>query len=173
MSDWWNQSTSPSVEQTASTAEPLPSCPWCGAPALPDASNCSNCGAAMAQNDDLGGLAIPGVTVVDPAMQARGYASSLIGSQSRMSTLSMMGSAPGGTVLQVAAAAAMLANDSVRGSGGAMKPDDVGKPSQAALDMAERLRRPTVPAAPSEPTELPTAQPDAPEAGDDVTGEGL
>lgn len=55
----------------AATAEALPACPWCAEPTLPDASNCSNCGAVMAQREDLGGLAIPGVTVVDPAMQAR------------------------------------------------------------------------------------------------------
>jgi hypothetical protein len=157
MSDWWNQPTRPTVEPQTSAAEALPSCPWCAEPALPDASNCSNCGAVMTQRDDLGGLAIPGVTVVDPAMQASSSTSSLIRSQSRMSTLSMIGSAPGGTVLQVVAAAAMLAGDSARGSGGTVKPDDIGKPSQAALDMAERLRRPTVPAASPNPVEPSTA----------------
>jgi len=81
----------------------------------------------------------------------------------------MIGSAPGGAVLQVAAAAAMLASDRARGSGGTVKPEDVGKPSQAALDMAQRMRQPTVPAATPDPSELSTAQPDAPEAGTDVT----
>jgi hypothetical protein len=74
----------------------------------------------------------------------------------------MIGSAPGGTVVQVAAAAAMLASDGARGSGGTVNPDDIGKPSQAALAMAERLRQPTVPAAPPNPDELSSAQPDAP-----------
>ena len=86
----------------------------------------------------------------------------MIGSQAWMSTLSMIGSAPGGTVVQVAAAAAMLASDGARGSGGTVNPDDIGKPSQAALAMAERLRQPTVPAAPPNPDELSSAQPDAP-----------
>jgi hypothetical protein len=173
MSDWWNRPTRPRVEPPASTAELLPSCPWCAEPALPDASSCSNCGAAKAQHEDLGGLVIPGVTVVDPAMQARSYTSLLIGSQARMSTLSLIGRAPGGTVLQVAAAAAMLASDGARGSGGTVKPDDIGRPSQAALEMAERLRQPTVPAAPPNRDEFSTAQPDAPEAGTAVTGESL
>ena len=173
MSDWWNQPTRPTVEPGASIVEPPSTCPWCAQPASADAFYCSNCGAVMAQHEDLGGLAIPGVTVVDPAMQARSYTSSLVGSQSRMSTLSMIGRAPGGTVLQVAAAAAMLASDRARGSGGTVKPDDIGRPSQAALEMAERLRQPTVPAAAPKPAELSTAQPDAPEADPDVTGESL
>lgn len=173
MSDWWNQPTRPSVEPSASIAEPPPSCPWCAEPALPDASYCSSCGAVMAQREDLGGLAIPGVTVVDPAMQARSYTSSLIGSQARMSTLSMIGSAPGGTALQVVAAAAMLASDRSGGSGGTVNPDDIGKPSQAALQMAERLRQPTAPPVAPKPAGPSTAQPGAPEAGNDVTGEGL
>lgn len=171
MSDWWNQPTRPIGEPQASTAEPLTSCSWCAEPAPPGASNCPNCGAVMAQHEDLGGLVIPGVTAVDPAMQARSYTSLVVGSQARMSTLSMIGSAPGGTVIQVAAAAAMLASDRARGFGGSANPDDIGKPSQAALEMAERLRQPTVPAAPPSPAEISSAQPDAPDAGNDVAGE--
>jgi hypothetical protein len=112
----------------------------------------------MAQHEDLGGLVIPGVTVVDPAMQARSYASSVVGSQARMSTLNLIGGGPGGTMVQVAAAAAMLVSDRARGSGGTVNPDDIGKPSQAALEMAERLREPTVPAAPPNAPELSTAR---------------
>jgi hypothetical protein len=39
-----------------------------------------------------------------------------------------------------------------------VNPDDIGKPSQAALEMAERLREPTVPAAPPNAPELSTAR---------------
>jgi hypothetical protein len=124
----------------------------------------------MAQHEDFGGLAIPGVTVVDPAMQARGYTSSLIGSQSRMSTLSLLSAAPGGTVIQVAAAAAMLASNSSRGFGDTVDPEQIGKPSQSAIDMSMRLRHFTVPVAASDPSDHPTAQPDEPGVGGDVTG---
>jgi hypothetical protein len=43
-------------------------CPWCSAPAGDDDTRCPACGAALAQRDDLGGLNIPGVTTVDPAL---------------------------------------------------------------------------------------------------------
>jgi len=155
MSDWWNQPTrrvrQPEVE---APRERPPACPWCGQPAPPDCATCPSCGAVMAQAEDLGGLAIPGVTVVDPAMQARGYASTAIGSQSRMSTLSLLGGGPGGTVVQMAAATAMLAGDHVRGFGTGVSPDEVGRPSQAALDMVEKLRGSAGESAPAEPVDI-------------------
>ena len=104
----------------------------------------------MDQRDDLGGLTIPGVTVVDPAMRPRSYTTSLIGSQAGASTLSMIGVAPGGTALQAVAAAAMLVGDR-RGSSAPVNPEDVGKPSQSALDMARRLRESGAPASPEPP----------------------
>ena len=85
----------------------------------------------------------------------------------------MIGGGPGGTVVQVAAAAAMLASDRARGSGGRVNPDDIGKPSQAALEMAERLSQPTVPAATPNASGLSTAQLDAPEPGNDEPGRSL
>lgn len=157
MSDWWNQPTQPAVEPPAPCDERPTACPWCAEPASPNGFYCPNCGAVMAQYEDLGGLTIPGVTVVDPAMQARTLTSSVVGSQSLMSTISLVGSDPGGTMIQVAAAAAFLAGDTVRGLGGTVNPEDVGKPSQSALDMAQRLRQPAVPAAPL-PTEPETAE---------------
>lgn len=138
MSDWWNQPTEPTVEPPPSTGDPA-ECPWCSAPATPNASYCSSCGAVMAQREDLGGLAIPGVTVVDPAVQARSYSSSAIGSQARVSTLVMLGGGPGGSMVQVGAAAAILAKDRLHGLGGTVDPLEVGKPSQSALEMAEHL----------------------------------
>ena len=74
----------------------------------------------------------------------------------------MIGTASGGTVVQVAAAATMLASDRVRGSGGTVDREDIGKPSQAALEMAQRLRQPTAPPASPDQSELSTAQPDEP-----------
>jgi hypothetical protein len=104
----------------------------------------------MAQREDLGGLLIPGVTAVDPAMQARSSTSSVLLAQSRSSTLNAIGSI-GGTTAQVAVAAAMLARDGLRGTGAAANPEDVGKPSQAAMEMAQRLRQPGAPTNPIAP----------------------
>ena len=150
MSDWWNQPTRSETAPQASTPEPPLACPWCAQPATPGATHCSGCGAVMAQREDLGGLLIPGVTAIDPAMQARSYTSSLLGAQSRASTMNAIGSI-GGTTAQVAVAAAMLARDGLRGTGAAANPEDVGKPSQAALEMAQRLRQPGAPTTPIAP----------------------
>jgi hypothetical protein len=109
----------------------------------------------MTQREDLGGLLIPGVTAVDPAMQAHGYSSSLMGSQSRMSTLSTIGEV-GGTTAQVVSAAAILARDGLRGMGSGVAPEDLGKPSQAALEMSRRLRQ-TAGEAPADPAGAPVA----------------
>jgi len=65
-------------------------------------------------------------------------------------------------MVQVAAAAVMLAGDRGQGAGGTANPEDVGRPSQAALDMAELLRQPA-----PEP-ELAAAEPDASEPGSGV-----
>ena len=113
----------------------------------------------MAQRDDLGGLVITGVTAVDPALNAGSYSSSIIRSQSQMSALGMLGHAPGGTVLQVAAAATILAKDGLSGNGNCENPEEVGKPSQAALDMAERLRQPAI-ADETTPAESSPSQPE-------------
>ena len=45
-------------------------CPWCSAPVPPDATRCPACGDALAQRESIDGLAIPGVTIVDPALEA-------------------------------------------------------------------------------------------------------
>lgn len=100
----------------------------------------------MDQRDDLGGLTIPGVTVVDPALEPPSYTSTLIGSQVRAATLGMIGAASGGVALQAVGAAAMLAGG--RGSSVPVNPEDIGKPSQSALDMAQRLRESSAPASP-------------------------
>ncbi|MGD0248102.1 MAG: hypothetical protein ABSB75_03530 [Candidatus Limnocylindrales bacterium] len=139
MSDWWNQPTQPAPEPGAPAAEVPSTCPWCAQPATPDGSYCSSCGAALTQHEDLGGLVIPGVTAVDPGMQSGAYTSSLIKAQSRASTLSMVRAVAGPTA-QIVVAASMLAKDGLSGTGGSVDPEAVGKPSQAALEMASRLR---------------------------------
>lgn len=170
MSDWWNQPTKPAVEP-ASTVDPPAACPWCGLPATADADDCPGCGAVMAQREDLGGLAIPGVTTVDPAMQPRPYTSSVLGAQSRMSTISMVG-AVGGTKAQVVLAAALLVKDGIGGTGASARPEEVGKPSQAALEMAQRLRQPVRPAVPPDPVDPSAAQSEGPVSQTEDPGSG-
>jgi hypothetical protein len=45
-------------------------CPWCSAGASREATHCHACGAALAQRESLGGVVIPGVTDVHPALAA-------------------------------------------------------------------------------------------------------
>jgi len=45
-------------------------CPWCSAPAASTDTRCPACGAALAQREDLGGVLIPGVTGLAPALEA-------------------------------------------------------------------------------------------------------
>jgi hypothetical protein len=139
MDDWWNQPTQPGSESGASAAEAPSTCPWCAQPAPLGGNYCIKCGAALTQHEDLGGLVVPGVTSVDPAMQSNTYTSSLIKAQSGASTLSLARSV-GGPTAQIAVAASMLAKDAISGMGRSLDPETVGKPSQAALEMANRLR---------------------------------
>lgn len=142
MSEWWNRPTEqPSRDGGAGTGEQEPTveCPWCSTGAAPGATHCTGCGAVMAQRESLGGMIIPGVTDVDPGMRVPTVTGSAISAQARMSTISMAGRI-GGTSAQVAVVAGMLAKDSLSGMfQAAPNIEDVGKTSQAALDMAARL----------------------------------
>jgi hypothetical protein len=160
MDDWWNQPTKPQPDPVETAAEPQQTCPWCAAPAVASAFHCVSCGAMLAQREDLGGLLIPGVTAVDPAMQAHGTTSTLIGSQSRMSAINVLGSMGGigGTTAQMVAATAILVRDGMQGTG-PVDPEQVGKPSQAALEMVRRMRDTEAEAA-STTLEAPPAQTD-------------
>jgi hypothetical protein len=45
-------------------------CAWCGTPAAsPEATACASCGAALAQRESIGDVAIAGLTAVDAALQ--------------------------------------------------------------------------------------------------------
>ena len=44
-------------------------CPWCSSPAAATDTSCQSCGAALAQRESIGDLAIPGLTAVDAALQ--------------------------------------------------------------------------------------------------------
>jgi hypothetical protein len=126
-------------------------CPWCSEPAAAEATHCRACGAALAQRETIGGLVIPGVTTVDPALQA--YAAQ---------PLRIPGSSPsqgvaGGAVVAAAAAGGPLGLAALAGlaavaaseylganhgtPGSPADANDIGRPSEAVLQALERLER--------------------------------
>jgi hypothetical protein len=56
-----SEAVEPGVERT---------CAWCSATAAAETTHCPACGAALAQRESLGGVMIPGVTDVHPALAA-------------------------------------------------------------------------------------------------------
>jgi RNA polymerase subunit RPABC4/transcription elongation factor Spt4 len=147
MSDWWNQPMDLQPPEPQDDAPDAPdagqaTCPWCSAVVPADIACCPRCGAVMAQRDSLGGLVIPGVTDVDASLTEPSLAGSAIGTQARMNALGAIGQV-GGTSAQLIGAAALLARDSLSGMfRKSARPEDVGRPSQAALEMASRLGTP-------------------------------
>ena len=122
------------------------SCAWCGTPATPEATTCASCGAALAQRESIGDLAISGLTAVDAALQdydkrplhlrgpspSQGMAPALIVGAMAGGPI---GLAAIGGVAAVAAAEYMGAS---RG-GGAAALENVGKPSEVVLKALEHL----------------------------------
>jgi hypothetical protein len=121
-------------------------CAWCAAPAAdPDATACSSCGAALAQRESIGDLAIPGLTAVDAALQdfdkrplhLRGPSPS-----QGMAPALIVGAMAGGpiglaAIGGVAAVAAAEYLGTRRGGAGTL--EDIGKPSEVTLQALERL----------------------------------
>ncbi len=126
-------------------------CPWCDASAAPEATHCPSCGAALAQRTSIGGLTIPGVTTVDPALQA--YAAQPPRIPGNSPSQSMAGSAivaaaalPGPVALAaiggVVGVAALEYMGARRGEGAPpIELESVGRPSEIAREVAERLDR--------------------------------
>jgi hypothetical protein len=125
-------------------------CPWCSARAAAADDHCHSCGAALAQRESIGGLVIPGVTAVDPALAAfdaqprhlrgpspsQGIASGVIvaaagGPQFAIAAL--------GGLAAVAAAEYLGARNS--DGTGPVDLESVGKPSGATLMALERIER--------------------------------
>ena len=128
------------------------SCAWCGTPeASLEATTCASCGAALAQRESIGDLAIPGLTSVDAALQdydkrplhlrgpspSQGAAPALIVGAMAGGPIGLM--AIGG----VAAVAAAEFLGTRRGGSGGL--DEVGKPSEVALRALEHLDEGTLP----------------------------
>lgn len=128
-------------------------CPWCSAAAAPEDTVCSSCGATLAQRESIGDLVIPGVTDVDPGLRAAADR-----------PLHIPGASPsqgiaGGTVIAAAIAGGPIGLAALGGLGalaateygaagaassgsseGGIDPvQDLGRPSEAALRMLERL----------------------------------
>ena len=112
-------------------------CPWCSAPVPPDATHCPACGDALAQRESIDDLAIPGVTTVDPVLEA--YAAQPL--HIPLPTPSSVDPIGGSINLTgMAELAALAAPDGSRADA-PVDPNTVGKPSDAALRAVERLDR--------------------------------
>ena len=129
--------------------DPERTCPWCGAHAAPGATTCPGCGAALAARDSLGGLVIPGVTSVDPALQALeneplhlvrpSSAQGLAGGT--LAAAALGGPAGLAALGGLAAVAAVEYASSGSPFGEAVPLDQLGEPSEAAREMARRLEQ--------------------------------
>ena len=122
-------------------------CQWCGSSSPADATDCSGCGAALAARESVGGLVIPGVTAVDPALQAydaqpwrlprnspsQGLAGGTIAAAAMGGPVGI--AALGG----LAAVAAVEYLGASHGHGDAPPLDAVGRPSEAAIEMVRQL----------------------------------
>jgi hypothetical protein len=165
----------PGEASTDASEAPAPTCPWCAARTAADATRCASCGAALAQRDDIGGLIIPGLTSVDPALQdydkrpltlhgpspSQGMASGLMAGAMAGGPLGI--AAIGG----VAAVAAVEYLGAGRGGPGGADLESVGKPSEVVLQALDRLG--DEPAAP----ELPGNATDGEEAEGGPGGQPL
>jgi hypothetical protein len=97
-------------------------CPWCSAKAPAGATHCPACGASLAERERLDGMVIPGVTDVDPDLVETESHPMIMTGGSLNGTVTMIGRLP---------------------SSPAPMPDPatLGQPSQAALELSERLDR--------------------------------
>jgi hypothetical protein len=140
-------------------------CPWCSAAAPDSATTCPACGAALAQRESIAGLVIPGLTSIDPALQAiDGQPIHLRGPSPTqgMGSGAMVAAVDGGPVgLAVigglAAGAAVEYLGARRDHAGApANLEDVGRPSPTTLLALERLEREAAGGeGPSEPIQDP------------------
>ena len=143
---------------TNSTADEPAACPWCAAPAAPKATRCSACGAALAQRESIGGLRIPGLTSVDPALEdfdkrplhipgpspTQGLAPAFI--------VGALAGGPAGLLAMggVAALAGVEFAANQHGGTDAQELADVGRPSEVLLQALDNLEDDATSAPPAE-----------------------
>lgn len=123
-------------------------CPWCSAAASESETSCHACGAALAQRESIGDLVIPGVTTVDPGLQAyadqpmrmsrpspsQGMASGVIAASTIGGPVAL---AAIGGLAAVGAAEYLGARRGDPGKHGDLA--EIGRPSEAVLLAAEQL----------------------------------
>jgi hypothetical protein len=150
------------VTDTWDAPTPPGTCPWCSAKNAPEARQCRSCGAAIAQRDDLAGVVVPGVTGVDPNLLGTpsSLASPMLRSQGTLGAIHAVSHV--NATLGLAAAAAYLGQDTIKGMLGQHDADmdTVGKPSEAALLAVEKLERERLAQTPEEEPVEPL-EPDA------------
>jgi hypothetical protein len=121
-------------------------CQWCGTAATSDATVCASCGAALAQRESIGDVAISGLTAVDAALQdydkrplhlrgpspSQGLAPALI-----------IGAVSGGPIglAAIGGVAAVAAAEylGARRPGDGAPLEDVGRPSEVVLQALDHL----------------------------------
>ncbi|HET7029601.1 MAG TPA: hypothetical protein VFI34_03745 [Candidatus Limnocylindrales bacterium] len=129
-------------------------CAWCSHAAPVEATTCPSCGAAMAQRETIGDLVIPGVTDVRPDLiDADGRPLHIPGASNAqgMASGAIVGAMIGGPVglaaiggMAVVGAAEYAAAS--RRSGESASLEDLGRPTEFATNVAERLDRDGEPA---------------------------
>jgi hypothetical protein len=134
-------------------------CQWCSAAAPVEATHCPSCGAALARRESIGDLVIPGVTSVHPALlDADGRPVHLSGPSlsQGMAGGVMVAAMAGGPVglaalggLAAVGAAEYVAAGRRRGEGPDL--DELGRPSDSARELAERLDHDEAPPADNDP----------------------
>jgi hypothetical protein len=148
-------------------------CAWCGTPAASsDAAACASCGAALAQRESIGEVVIPGLTAVDAALQdydqrplhLRGPSPS-----QGMAPAVIVGAMAGGPIglAAIGGVAAVAAAEYL----GARRPgsgelEDVGRPSEIALQAIERINDGSLSAAGGDSAAAVAAEIDRAAAGD-------
>jgi len=142
-------------------------CAWCGTPeASSEATTCASCGAALAQRESIGDLAISGLTAVDAALQdfdkrplhLRGPSPS-----HGMAPALIVGAMAGGPIglAAIGGVAAVAAAEYMGTRRDAASLAEIGKPSEVALQALSHIDE----IAATAPTEATTA-PDAAAADD-------
>jgi len=161
--DPWSSGAESRADEAART------CAWCSTPAAsPEATSCASCGAALAQRESIGDLAIPGLTAVDAALQdfdkrplhLRGPSPS-----QGMAPALIVGAMAGGPIgLAAIGGVAAVAASEYLGTrrGGEASLQEVGRPSEVALQALERLDELQA----SAPTDSATSEVDAAADGD-------
>jgi hypothetical protein len=147
-------------------------CPWCSAVATNEATTCGSCGAALAQRETLGDVAIAGLTAVHPALLAsdgrpihlagpspsQGVANGVIAAAMIGGPVGLL--AVGGMAAVVAAEYAGARHDGIGGAPADL--DSVGRPSELALLALERAEAEgaAVAGREADPDDTPASAPD-------------